>query len=88
MSKNRQRRTTGLRGVCRAAGRVSVAGGRAAILQELPASCEEDVGYGGSGSTALRVESEKVSLPVAAGIVPLTAVVPAVVRKGLVIDCE
>ena len=66
----------------RAAGRVTVAGGRAEIYEQL---CRADLGGDyGSGSTALQVESAAVSLPAVGAKVDITAIVPPDVAACLV----
>ena len=60
-----------IRYVSRAAGRVSVAGGRQLILEEILRDCDLGDSYGAGGlcgGSPLQVTSERISLPPAAGI--------------------
>ncbi len=72
-----------VRELCRAAGRVSVAGGRVTLLEEILATREDDVDYGALVTTALEVESDKISLPPRAGVVPIASLSPEVASQCL-----
>ena len=75
-----------LRYLSRAAGRVSVAGGRHLILEEILKDCDLGDAYGAGGSTGgapMSVTSELISLPPAAAVVALADVVPPRVAECL-----
>ena len=75
-----------LRFVCRAAGRVSVAGGRQLVLDELLKDYDFGDGYvtgGTAGGAPMSVVSELISLPSKAAVVPLVDVVPPFVARCL-----
>ena len=76
-----------LRFVCRVAGRVSVAGGRALVLDEILKGDECDLASGRSGAQngePMQVSSEKISSPERAGVVNMVDVVPPIVGRCLV----
>ena len=75
-----------LRYLSRAAGRVSVAGGRHLILEGILKDCDLGDAYGAGGATVgapMSVTSELISLPPSAAVVALTEVVPPRVAECL-----